>query len=310
MLLALDKIRLDGGTQPRTSIDEATVAEYADIYAAIGEFDAMPPVDVVFDGVHYWLGDGFHRVLGAQRAGRADIDADVRHGTQRDAVLFSVGANSRHGLRRTNADKRKAVRTLLEDAEWTKWSNRQIAERCGVTHTFVNTMREELAPKKAPAPEKKAKGVETVSTPPASPTGITPPPAPLATTTATAAPAPTSGPVESVSTPAAEPEADDDLPSTADLLREQEELIRQQQAQLDSLTKTDQAAELVNLHRRLDNAQREQALAAEKAAKAQQREAWTMKQLRRCGKAVGEDDPAKIAARVEAFVREHKAVKA
>jgi hypothetical protein len=31
-----------------------------------------------------------------------------------------------------------------------------------------------------------------------------------------------------------------------------------------------------------------------------------MKQLRRCGKAVGEDDPGKIAAQIEAFVRRAK----
>lgn len=35
----------------------------------------------------------------AQKAGLAGITADVRRGTRRDAVLFSVGANALHGLR-------------------------------------------------------------------------------------------------------------------------------------------------------------------------------------------------------------------
>lgn len=32
---------------------------------------------------------------------------EVLRGTKRDAILYSVGANSTHGLRRTNADKRR-----------------------------------------------------------------------------------------------------------------------------------------------------------------------------------------------------------
>jgi hypothetical protein len=55
-----------------------------------------------------------------------------------------VGANSTHGLRRTNADKRRAALTLLQDAEWQGWSNREIARQCGVTHAFVAKLRREL----------------------------------------------------------------------------------------------------------------------------------------------------------------------
>jgi hypothetical protein len=45
-----------------------------------------------------------------------EITADLRQGTQRDAVLFGISANSAHGLPRNNADKRKAVSLLLGDA--------------------------------------------------------------------------------------------------------------------------------------------------------------------------------------------------
>jgi hypothetical protein len=48
---------------------------------------------------------------------------------------------------------------------------------------------------------------------------------------------------------------------------------------------------------------REQGHAMDRAKEARGREAWVMKQLRRCGKAVGEDDPGKIDAQVEALVR-------
>jgi hypothetical protein len=65
----------------------------------------------------------------------------VHAGTRRDAVLFAVRANQAHGLRRTNDDKRRAVMTLLNDEEWGKWSNREIARRCAVHPSLVDGMR-------------------------------------------------------------------------------------------------------------------------------------------------------------------------
>ena len=47
----------------------------------------------------------------ALRAASAmEISAEMRDGTWRDAVLYSVGANAAHGLPRTNEDKRRAGR--------------------------------------------------------------------------------------------------------------------------------------------------------------------------------------------------------
>lgn len=56
-------------------------------------------------------------------------------------TLGRVGANASHGLRRTNDDKRRAVRTLLNDLEWLAWSDREVARACGVSHTFVAGQR-------------------------------------------------------------------------------------------------------------------------------------------------------------------------
>lgn len=71
--------------------------------------------------------------------------ADIRQGKKRDAILYSVGANASHGLRRTNEDKRRAVMLLLEDDEWKLWSNREIARRCTVSYQLVNDIRKELS---------------------------------------------------------------------------------------------------------------------------------------------------------------------
>jgi hypothetical protein len=61
-----------------------------------------------------------------------------------EAVLFSVGANAAHGLRRTNEDKRRAVTVLLTDGEWREWADREIARRCGVDHRFVAHVKSSL----------------------------------------------------------------------------------------------------------------------------------------------------------------------
>lgn len=137
-VIELCDIELDGGTQPRAEIDQDLVSEYAEC------LDKLPPVTVFFDGVKYWLADGFHRFHAHNRANLSEINCIVINGTQRDAILHSVGVNADHGKRRTNEDKQKAVLTLLNDEEWGQWSNSKIAEKCQVSHTFVNSIRKSL----------------------------------------------------------------------------------------------------------------------------------------------------------------------
>lgn len=141
-MIALSKIRIDGGTQARVELNQETVAEYAEAYRSCA---AMPPVVLFYDGTTYWLADGFHRYFGAKQAGLEEIWEEITPGTQRDAVLFSLAANARHGLRRSNADKRKAVSVLLNDPEWSAWSSNEIAKRCAVHHSTVDDIRRSLA---------------------------------------------------------------------------------------------------------------------------------------------------------------------
>jgi hypothetical protein len=136
-------IRIDGGTQSRQKIDEMVVAEYA---AAVAEGAQFPPVKVFFDGTDTYLADGFHRYFAHLKAGKASIPAEVVNGTLRDAILYSCGANSMHGLQRTNEDKRKAVMLMLEDFEWGTWSDREIARQCNVSHVFVANLRKDNQP--------------------------------------------------------------------------------------------------------------------------------------------------------------------
>lgn len=138
--LSISRIRINGGTQTRESIRPEVVAEYAE---ANGE---MPPVVVFYDGKDHWLADGFHRLEARKKQGKGEIECDIRQGTLREAILFSVSANARHGLRRSSDDKRRGVLCLLSDEEWGKCSDRWIAETCFVSSHLVATVRKENFP--------------------------------------------------------------------------------------------------------------------------------------------------------------------
>jgi len=155
MKLDIKKIRIDGGTQSRVAISDDAVVDYTE---SILNGVQMPPVIVFFDGKHHWLADGFHRYHAHNRAKLTEMEADIRNGTKRDAKHFSWGANDDHGLRRTNADKRKIVIEALEDIEMEK-DARKIARLCKVSHTLVLRIKNslEIDTKKVPKPKQEHK---------------------------------------------------------------------------------------------------------------------------------------------------------
>lgn len=139
--MKIKDIRLDKDLQSRSYINEDVVAEYAEHMLDGAKF---PPVTVFFDSVYYWLADGYHRYYGTKKANLDEIEVEVINGTRRDAILYSLGANSKHGLPRSNDDKRKAVQTLLDDMEWCEWSDREIARACGVSNMTVSRIKKSL----------------------------------------------------------------------------------------------------------------------------------------------------------------------
>ena len=137
----LDRIK-DPGAQMRVEMRAETVDDYA---ADMLDGAVFPPIVVFDDGTDLWLAEGYHRIEATRKVGHTEILADVRPGTARDAILYAVGANAAHGLRRTQADKRRAVERLLRDPEWSRWSDRKIAEAAKVDHKTVAAIRRELA---------------------------------------------------------------------------------------------------------------------------------------------------------------------
>lgn len=138
----ISTITVDDAIQQRArGVDQDLVAEYA---ADIAEWIDLAPVVIYWDGETRWLADGFHRIRAAGLAGLSDVPATVYDGGRRDAILYAARANQQHGLRRTNADKRRAVETLLSDPEWSAWTDNRIAAKVGVSQPFVSRMRGQL----------------------------------------------------------------------------------------------------------------------------------------------------------------------
>lgn len=122
--------------QTRASTNSDYIDEIADRMAA---GDTFPPIVVFTDGKESWVADGIHRLDGAIKS-KTKIGVDERKGTRADAVEYACGANSSHGMRRTNADKRRAVQLAL--SSFPDRSSRAIAELCGVSNHLVEELRQ------------------------------------------------------------------------------------------------------------------------------------------------------------------------
>ena len=137
----IHNIRTDGGTQSRVSLNQDVVNEYAELMAEGVKF---PPLAVYHDGSEYWLVDGFHRFFAMKKNGASLIEVDATAGTLREAQLKSKSVNHDHGLRRTNADIHKAIKDMLMDDEWNKWSYAEIAKWVGASKSVVGRVKAQM----------------------------------------------------------------------------------------------------------------------------------------------------------------------
>ena len=144
-LVAINAIRTDLGTQVRAvKLNQDTVELYA---VAMRKRAAFPRIllfrDKAVDG--YILVDGLHR-LEAHKRVHPDypVMAEVFNGTLEEARWFSYAMNANHGLKRTNADKNRAVQLALLHPMAVGKSNCEIADHVGVDEKLVRCVRENL----------------------------------------------------------------------------------------------------------------------------------------------------------------------
>jgi hypothetical protein len=136
MKVLLSAIERDASIQCRESIDIGVVNDYAERMEA---GDAFPPAVLFGTKDKAWIGDGWHRVMAAESFGAKTIEADLKLGGRIEALKYALSANTLHGNRRTNADKRKCVEIALK--EFPKMSDRAIAQMCGIDDKTVAVYR-------------------------------------------------------------------------------------------------------------------------------------------------------------------------
>lgn len=138
----------------RPEDDGGRIAEHVErLKEAYEEGKSIPPVKV-----YTWpkattpslLGDGANRVDAAGEAGRDRIAAEVHFcvdeaTARRLALRCAASANTDHGLPRSPADKRAAVRTVLMEPEYAEESDTGAGRIASVGHVLVRLVREELS---------------------------------------------------------------------------------------------------------------------------------------------------------------------
>lgn len=153
----LKKIRLDDilwtetGTQARAGVNSDVIDEYAEAMAeqeSEGCWSFAPPV--VFDAGNgkYYIGDGWHRLLALRKIGKLRADVMVFPGGRKYAVLYACGANASHGLRRSMADKIRAITLMATDPEWEDATVKAIGEACRVCRNLVAKVLKNLGVQK------------------------------------------------------------------------------------------------------------------------------------------------------------------
>jgi hypothetical protein len=137
-VLLIKEITVDVEVQDRAEMNAEVVAEYA-----ASDLNSFPAVRVWDDGKTKWLSSGHHTLAAHKKQGRVDIRAVVFLGTREDAILDAVRSNTKHGLRRSGKDKRRAVQQLLK--AFPEMSDRQLMEEAQVSADLVGSVRQEIA---------------------------------------------------------------------------------------------------------------------------------------------------------------------
>ena len=145
----------------RVQMDNNAIQEYAAYLAA--NKPPMPPIVLFGPDVFgkYFLSEGWHRIAAHKLADRTHIMAYVHELKNlnegwKEALAHALGSNTWHGVRRTNADKKRCIELAIK--HWPEWSYRRISEACQVDDMTVKKIRTELEDREQVQPVSKSVG--------------------------------------------------------------------------------------------------------------------------------------------------------
>jgi hypothetical protein len=123
------------GLSIRSGLDHSHVATLAEVA------DAWPPL--VVQRITLTVIDGAHRLAAAKKLGLRSVSAVIFDGNEDEAEICGIRSNIDHGLPLSLFDRKRAARNLL--ARHVDWSDRSIAETCGLAAKTVARVRASVA---------------------------------------------------------------------------------------------------------------------------------------------------------------------
>jgi hypothetical protein len=141
-MIPLTDLHLDFSLQLRVKVSQDAIRQYEQVYRDGGP-DALPPLKAIRlqDGYCY-VYDGFHRHEAARRAALTHLPCETTEGDMAQARRLARASNRDHGLRLSRRDRQRMIEMALE--EHPDWSDRAIAEECGVHNETVGAVRKRL----------------------------------------------------------------------------------------------------------------------------------------------------------------------
>ena len=143
VMLPIDSVSLNCGTQIRSATNEAAVLRYAALMDTEEGRAKFPPIIVYRDeNGQQWIADGHHRVMAVLRCQQTKIRAEIREGSKADALWAAAEINSKNGLPLEGNDIRQTIIMLLE--AWPNRSLRSIAEAVGCSKSYVGLIKNQM----------------------------------------------------------------------------------------------------------------------------------------------------------------------
>jgi len=126
--------------QSRAEMNYDLVDEYA---AEMKRGTSFDPAEAIYDHDenHYYVYNGAHRIEAMQKAD-VGLHISFKNGSRADAEWLSFSANTKHGLRRSRADKQRVTKNALLTRP--HLSDREIGKHCNVDHKTVGKLRADL----------------------------------------------------------------------------------------------------------------------------------------------------------------------
>jgi hypothetical protein len=140
--IEIHRLRRDGGTQARLSLNQQLVRQYSSLMA---QGVVFPPIRAWFDGAYYWVSDGFHRVAAAELLRYETVAAVILNGSLEDARWDSYRANGSHGLRYSRADLHHLISKALAHPNARQLSSNQLAIELGIPEVTLRRWRTRLS---------------------------------------------------------------------------------------------------------------------------------------------------------------------